>query len=187
MVYYNTWLILFQNQSLLCLSGLNTGVNVPADSCVGSLRRRCSLSLRESNCFLCAWMLLHVSDMTTQIDRNTSTDGAYSETIKTQVKPRPPSIRPSQKRGVSNKASDQHLDLVTGSSGRSVQKRKHTGGHANQIHKQANISAVFTELWLSRKKKVSLLIPEGSYSDDFFLRTPTSGVAVMKAPRLQLS
>lgn len=36
---------------------------VPALSCPGSFRRRCSLSRRESSCFLCAWILLHVSDM----------------------------------------------------------------------------------------------------------------------------
>lgn len=39
-------------------------LDLPADSCAGSFRRRCSLSRRESSCFLCAWMLLHVSDMT---------------------------------------------------------------------------------------------------------------------------
>lgn len=48
-----------------CPARLHSPVlNVPADSCAGSFRRRCSLSRSESSCFLCAWMLLHVSDMT---------------------------------------------------------------------------------------------------------------------------
>lgn len=50
----------YQYQRSLALPGLN----LPADIWAGSFRRRCSLSRRESSCFLCAWMLLHVSDMT---------------------------------------------------------------------------------------------------------------------------
>lgn len=57
------------------------GSNVPVESCVGSFRRLCSLSRSESSCFLWAWMLLHVSDMTDCSDGYNNTDTVDSERI----------------------------------------------------------------------------------------------------------
>lgn len=54
-----------QQKQWFCLAAapLPSGRTVPEDSVAGSFLRRCRRSRRESSCFLCAWMLLHVSDI----------------------------------------------------------------------------------------------------------------------------